>query len=303
MIVIALTNCPVGLRGDLSKWLLEIQVGVFVGNVSARVRENLWKRIVEGCGSGRATMVFSAPGEQKLDFRTVGDAWEPIDFDGLKLMLRPSPSRLVAQPSTLQQGFSKAAVRRLTKRMKQGQMTFPKSYVVIDLETTGTNEAQDEIIEMAALRIEEGDIVGRYVALVRSKAAVPAKIEALTGISADMLDREGLVLSEALSGFLTFVGDGAVVSHNARFDFVFLRQACAQCDLPLFSNRCIDTLALAKQLVEDAKSHCLADLLSHFGLDTEQPHRAENDCIMVWRLYEKLIKLLNGEDLQDKSDV
>jgi len=303
MIVIALTNCPVGLRGDLTKWLLEIQVGVFVGNVSARVRENLWKRIVEGCGSGRATMVFSAPGEQKLDFRTVGDTWEPIDFDGLRLMLRPSPSRLVAQPSTLQQGFSKAAVRRLSGRMKRGQMSFPKSYVVIDLETTGMNETQDEIIEIAALRVEEGEIAARYVALVQTKTGVPAKIEALTGISNDMLNREGLALADALSGFLTFVGNESAVSHNARFDFAFLRQACAQCDLPLFSNRCIDTLALARQLVDGAKSYCLTDLLEHLGLTIEPPHRGENDCLMVWRLYEKLMKLLNGEEPLDKSDI
>ena len=69
MIVIMLSDCPPKVRGDLSKWLCEINTGVFVGNVSSRVREEVWQRICENIKSGQATMVFSAPGEQKMDFR------------------------------------------------------------------------------------------------------------------------------------------------------------------------------------------------------------------------------------------
>lgn len=52
MIVITLTDCPKSLRGDLSKWLLEINTGVFVGKVSARVRDNLWKRVKDSVKMG-----------------------------------------------------------------------------------------------------------------------------------------------------------------------------------------------------------------------------------------------------------
>ena len=58
MIVITLSDCPPKVRGDLSKWLIEINTGVYVGQVSARVREELWKRICENLHTGRATMVF-----------------------------------------------------------------------------------------------------------------------------------------------------------------------------------------------------------------------------------------------------
>ena len=59
MVVIVLTACPVGLRGDLTRWLLEISPGVFVGHLDARVREKLWERIVELSKNGRAIMVYS----------------------------------------------------------------------------------------------------------------------------------------------------------------------------------------------------------------------------------------------------
>ena len=89
MTVIVLTAVPPSLRGVLTRWLFEIAPGVFVGHVSARVRELLWWRISEGLGRGRAILVTSSRNEQRLEFRTYGHDWEPVDFDGLRLMLRP----------------------------------------------------------------------------------------------------------------------------------------------------------------------------------------------------------------------
>lgn len=60
VVVVVLTACPVGLRGDLTRWLLEVSPGVFVGNVSARVRDGLWARILAMVRNGRAIMVYSA---------------------------------------------------------------------------------------------------------------------------------------------------------------------------------------------------------------------------------------------------
>lgn len=93
MVVITLEKCPLALRGDLTKWLQEISLGVYVGQVSARVRDRLWQRVCEESKSGRATMVYSARNEQHLNFRVHNTSWEPIEYDGLKLMMRPSPAR------------------------------------------------------------------------------------------------------------------------------------------------------------------------------------------------------------------
>lgn len=93
MTVFVLTAVPVSLRGALTRWLFEVAPGVFVGRVSARIRELLWERIVAGIGRGRAILVYPARNEQGLTFRVHGHDWQPIDHEGLQLMLRPIENR------------------------------------------------------------------------------------------------------------------------------------------------------------------------------------------------------------------
>jgi CRISPR-associated protein Cas2 len=90
VIVLVMSACPAGLRGQLTRWLLEISPGVFVGHVPARVRDLLWERVVELCGRGRALLVHSTTGEQRLAFRVHGHDWTPRDFDGIQLICRPA---------------------------------------------------------------------------------------------------------------------------------------------------------------------------------------------------------------------
>lgn len=113
MVVVVLTACPVGLRGHLTRWLLEISPGVYCGRVSARVRDRLWGQIVEMCKDGRALMVFTCKGDQGLNFRVHRHDWEPVDMDGLTLIRRPTePS---AQPS-MRPGWSNASRRRRARK-------------------------------------------------------------------------------------------------------------------------------------------------------------------------------------------
>jgi CRISPR-associated protein Cas2 len=109
MVVIVLTACPEGLRGHLTRWLLEVSAGVFVGHVTARVRNLLWGRVTQLAGDGRALMVYSQPNEQRLAFKVHGHHWHPTDYDGVLLMMRPAEP----QPASLgRTGWSKASKRR-----------------------------------------------------------------------------------------------------------------------------------------------------------------------------------------------
>ncbi|MCI1642610.1 MAG: type I-E CRISPR-associated endoribonuclease Cas2e [Actinomyces sp.] len=90
--VLVLSAVPEGLRGHVTRWLMEVSTGVYVGNASPRVRDRLWDIVQDTLGSGRATLVYSARNEQGLEFRVLGDPWEPTDFEGLTLMMRPSAS-------------------------------------------------------------------------------------------------------------------------------------------------------------------------------------------------------------------
>lgn len=118
MIVLVLSACPPGLRGYLTRWLLEVSAGVFVGKVSKKVRLLLWEATVSMVGNGRAILVYQQKNEQGLAFSVHGHHWEPVDLEGISLMLRPSqdttegslPSpRASSQPRT---GWSKASRRR-----------------------------------------------------------------------------------------------------------------------------------------------------------------------------------------------
>ena len=295
MVVLTLTDCPPALRGDLSKWLQEINTGVYVGQVSTRVRQELWSRVIANTGNGRATMVFNANNEQRMDFLVYNTTWEPIDFDGLKLMLRPSPARLQAT-SRLRTGFSKAA-KSLIARKVTARRTSAKAedVVAIDVETTGLDANTCEIIEIGAIKTRHGAIAETFNVLVKPREALRPAIVDLTGITQDMLTQDGQTLQAALSGFLQFVGEMPVVSHNAMFDFAFLRSACAQCGLPLFSNRYIDTLALARRMVKEVTNYKLQTLLAYFGMQAAEAHRSVSDCRSVLELYGKLIEIRDAE--------
>lgn len=114
MTVIVLTNCPAGLRGFLTRWLLEISAGVFIGNPSARVRDVLWAEVQEYADQGRALLAHSTNNEQGFIFRTHDHKWRPIDHEGLTLICRPSAdAELREKPSGgAKPGWSKASKRR-----------------------------------------------------------------------------------------------------------------------------------------------------------------------------------------------
>ena len=87
MLVIVVENVPPRLRGRLAIWLLEVRAGVYVGDVSRRVREMIWDTVIKACGEGNAVMAWSTNTESGFDFLTWGtNRREPIEMDGIKLV-------------------------------------------------------------------------------------------------------------------------------------------------------------------------------------------------------------------------
>ncbi|HZK04494.1 MAG TPA: type I-E CRISPR-associated endoribonuclease Cas2e [Actinomycetaceae bacterium] len=113
MVVVVLTAVPPGLRGHLTRWLLEIAPGVYVGRVNRRIRDHLWGIIISMLTKGRAIMVSTARSEQGLDFRVHGHEWTPVDLDGLTLMSRPN-----ADAPAPRQGPAKSNARRYREARK-----------------------------------------------------------------------------------------------------------------------------------------------------------------------------------------
>ena len=87
MLVIVVENVPPRLRGRLAVWLLEIRAGVYVGKLSRRVREMIWKTVEEGLGDGNAIMAWGTNTESGFDFQTLGrNRRIPVERDGIKLV-------------------------------------------------------------------------------------------------------------------------------------------------------------------------------------------------------------------------
>ena len=88
MVVFLMEKVPVSLRGEITRWMLELRPGVFVGNISALVREKLWEAICQKRKGGAATLLHSAANEQGYKIRTLGDTTRKVkDFDGLQLIV------------------------------------------------------------------------------------------------------------------------------------------------------------------------------------------------------------------------
>lgn len=115
------------LRGDLTKWCQEIQPGVYVGNVSARVRERLWQRINENIGRGEATLIYNTNNELGYTFRTTRRDKEVVDADGIPLM-----KSLFQNNEETRHGFSNA-YRNHQARIISHQQKREPSFVALDL--------------------------------------------------------------------------------------------------------------------------------------------------------------------------
>ena len=87
MLVMTLERVPPALRGELTRWLVEIQTGVYVGRVSAMVRDNLWRKAIDKARGGQCTQTWRANTELGVEFRISGDERRQlVDFDGLTLV-------------------------------------------------------------------------------------------------------------------------------------------------------------------------------------------------------------------------
>lgn len=165
----------------------------------------------------------------------------------------------------------------------------PLDFVVFDLETTGFNCKVDEICEIAALRIIDGEIADQFERLVYIDGDMPAAAERVNHISKDMLE-EAPHMTGALSSFLSFVGPSPVlVGHNIKtFDIPLIERVAASCSLDFSYKEAIDTLQLAKRAWPNLSSYKMDDLRDRLDFDIAGSHRALKDCVDEFELYMRI---------------
>ena len=153
----------------------------------------------------------------------------------------------------------------------KGGVPFDGDIVVFDVETTGLHPQKDRIIEIGAVKISHGEIIGDFQTFVNPERELPAKITRLTHITPAML--EGAPSEwEAAKAFAAFCGDCPLAAHNAAFDTGFLK-ALYRRHGERFERPCADTLTLSQMLLPELKNYRLETLAAHFHMDEFEHHR------------------------------
>ncbi len=156
----------------------------------------------------------------------------------------------------------------LAKRKKRPNLSvLPERFVVFDLETTGLKPEFHEIIEIGAIRVNrDSDHHDTFQALILPRKKIPKKITEITGITQNMVEKDGESLEMALPQFLEFIDELPLVSFNAEFDMAFLINAVKQIKsgAPL-NNRVSCALKMARRAWPGRKSYRLADLAKDGG--------------------------------------
>ena len=150
-----------------------------------------------------------------------------------------------------------------------------KCYVVVDIETTGLSAYSDRIIEIGAVKIENGEITGEFCELIDPGIPIPYRITSITGITTDMVAGKSAI-EEVLPLFLEFCGGSAIVAHNARFDMGFIKHNADKLGCEC-NHEVVDTLYIARRLFPQLKSHKLDAVADHLGIEQEDYHRALSD--------------------------
>ncbi len=162
-------------------------------------------------------------------------------------------------------------------------------YVVFDVETTGLSAVYDTIIELAAVKIQNGEIIDRFEAFANPGHRLSASTVELTGITDDML-KEAPEPEAVLRDFHAWAGDAILVAHNASFDMGFLNVGFRKAGIEKAKNPVIDTLELARFLYPELKNHRLNTLAKKFNVELTQHHRAIYDAEATGYLFLIMLK-------------
>jgi DNA polymerase III epsilon subunit family exonuclease len=175
--------------------------------------------------------------------------------------------------------------RRKSKSTATDLSVLPAQFVVVDVETTGLDSKKHQIIEIGAVKVNrDSDHHTTFQVLVKLNDKLPRKIAEMTGITTEMLEREGESLEVAIAEFLEFAGNLRLVAFNAPFDLAFLSRAAAQIEKRV-ENPVSDALDMARRAWPGRRSYRLAHLSRGGGLATKGNHGTLKDCQLTMTVY------------------
>lgn len=295
MTVITVSSAPPSLRGDLTKWMQEIATGVYIGNFNSKIREQLWERVKRDIKGGQATLSYRYRNELGYLFETYQTHRQPIDYDGIQLVLFPLTSSHNDEEPNCSKGFSKASQFRKAKKFSkiaQAPKIENKSFVILDIETDGLDKNTSHIIEIGAVKAHGGEFETLEI-LIEPRKTIPKNISLLTGITESLLESEGIPISQALEKLIAFIGNLPIVGYSIDFDMEFLNHELVQQGKNHITNKSYDLLRFVKKDKMFLDNYKLDTVLKEYEIEEKVPHRALEDAKIICELAMKVNGFLN----------
>ncbi|SDG99069.1 DNA polymerase-3 subunit alpha [Alteribacillus persepolensis] len=179
---------------------------------------------------------------------------------------------------------------------------YSDTYVVFDVETTGLSVVYDTIIELAAVKIKDGEIIDRFESFANPHQKLSDTIIDLTGITDDMV-KDAPEVDDVLRKFHAFTQGTVLVAHNASFDIGFLNEGYKKAGLEKTENPVIDTLELGRFLYPQLKNHRLNTLCKKFDIELVSHHRAIYDAEATGYLLWKMVKDATEEGIKQHYEL
>ena len=174
-------------------------------------------------------------------------------------------------------------------------------YVVFDLETTGFSPETNRIIEIGAVKVQNGKIVDKFSTFVNPQVPIPFRIEQLTSIN-DSMVIDAPVIADILPEFMKFCEGCVMVAHNADFDMSFIKKNCQRLDIPC-KPTIVDTVALARVLLPNLNRFKLETVAKALGVSLENHHRAVDDAGCTAEIFVKFIEMLRERGMSTLDEV
>lgn len=173
-------------------------------------------------------------------------------------------------------------------------------FVVFDIETTGISPVNSKIIEIGAVKVENGTIIDRFSSFVNPEVPIPLHIEQLTGINDEMVLSAPLI-EQVLPSFLSFCKGCVMVAHNAEFDMGFIKEKANRQAIALDVTY-VDTMGISRFLLGQSK-HTLDAVAKTLKISLENHHRAVDDAECTAEIFKKFIIMLMERGIQSLAQL
>lgn len=174
-------------------------------------------------------------------------------------------------------------------------------YVVFDIETTGLSPKFCKIIEIGAVKIENGEVVDTFSQFINPEIPIPYHITKLTSITDDMV-MDSQTVDVVLPQFLEFAGDSVLVAHNARFDTSFIKKFAKDMGLTV-DHSILDTMTMGHILCPELGKYTLDRICKHLGVKLENHHRAVDDAAATAEIFRRFLSMLKEKGVSNLDDL